>query len=703
MDVGVWLRSLGLGQYEAKFRDNKIDADVLPHVTADDLKDIGVAVVGDRRRLLVGIADLVEAARSAPAADPAPEKSAERRQLTVMFCDLVGSTALSARLDPEDMRAVIAAYHQAVAGIVQGEDGFVAKYMGDGVLTYFGYPRAHEDDAERAVRAGLAIVEAAPKLKTALGGPLHVRVGVATGIVVVGDLVGAGEAQERGVVGTAPNLAARLQGVAPADSVVIADATRGLIGNLFELEDLGAQELKGLARATRAFAVLRVRAVESRFEALHVGGLTPLVGREEEIEILQRRWAKARSGEGQVALVSGEPGIGKSRLAAALMERIADEPHLRMRYFCSPQHVDSAFYPIIRHLERAAGFAAKDDPKTKLDKLDALLAQGPTSPEDSGLLADLIGLGNDERYPVIDLSPIHRRQQTLAALVGQIESLSRATPVLLVFEDAHWADPTSLEMFDRLFERIERLSALAIVTFRPDFAPPWTGRPYTTALTLNRLTRNEIEVLVQRVVGDRALPDSIRSDITERADGVPLFAEEIAKAAVESEGESEAAELDGGDGVACTACARYSACLADGQARSARSRQGDRADRRRDRARFFARVDRGGRRKERARIGDCARLPRPGRHAVPARRSAVCQLSVQTRARPGRSVRHAPAEPPAATPRQDRYGSGRRISRIRGDAARNIGASLRGGAARRESCEILARRRGTCGSSGEQP
>ena len=543
MDVGDWLRSLGLGQYEALFRENDIDAEVLSDLTDGDFEKIGVSL-GHRKRLLKAVAALAGPAPGSPTTStpitPASD-AAERRQLTVMFCDLVGSTALSARMDPEDLREVISAYQKCVAETVRRLGGFVAKYMGDGVLTYFGYPQAHEHDAERAVNAGLALVEAVPKLKTAEGILLQVRVGIATGLVVVGDLIGSGEAQERGVVGTTPNLAARLQGVAPADSVVIADATRRLIGDLFELEDLGAQELKGFDGATRAFAVLRVSAVESRFEAFHAGGLTSLVGRGEEIEILQRRWAKARSGEGQVVLLSGEPGIGKSRLAAALMERLADEPHMRMRYFCSPQHVDSAFYPIIRHLERAAGFAAEDDPKTRLDKLDALLARSPTSPEDSGLLADLLGLGNDGRYPVIELSPIHRRQQTLAALVGQIEALSRATPALLVFEDTHWADPTSLEMFDRLFERIERLSALAIVTFRPDFVPPWTGQPYTTALTLNRLTRNEIEVLVQRVVGNRALPESIRSDITERADGVPLFAEEIAKAAVELEDESEAA------------------------------------------------------------------------------------------------------------------------------------------------------------------
>ena len=331
MDVGDWLRGLGLGQYETAFRDNGVDAVVLPDLTDSDLEKLGV-VLGHRKRLLKAIAGLNESAAgsgpSAAVASAAKPDAAERRQLTVMFCDLVGSTALSARLDPEDMRGIIGAYHKCCASLIERNGGFVAKYMGDGVLAYFGYPQAHEHDAERAVRAGLAIVEAAPKLETAAGAPLHVRVGIATGIVVVGDLLGSGEAQERGVVGDTPNLAARLQGIAAPDSVVIAEGTRKLLGDLFELADLGPQDLKGVAGPTRAWAALRASAQESRFEALHAGGLTALVGREEEIELLLRRWAKAKAGEGQVVLLSGEAGIGKSRLTAALLERLAGEPHV---------------------------------------------------------------------------------------------------------------------------------------------------------------------------------------------------------------------------------------------------------------------------------------------------------------------------------------------------------------------------------------
>ena len=362
-----------------------------------------------------------------------------------MFSDLVGSTALSARMDPEDLREVISAYQKCVAETVQRFGGFVAKYMGDGVLVYFGYPQAHEDDAERAVRAGLELVAAVGDLKTHAA--LQTRVGIATGLVVVGDLIGSGASQEQAIVGETPNLAARLQGIAEPNSVVIAESTRKLVGNLFELEDLGAKDLKGIAGPVRAWAALRPSSVESRFEALHAGGLTELVGREEELELLLRRWSKAKSGEGQVVLLSGEPGIGKSRLTAALLERIAAEPHTRLRYFCSPQRTDSALFPIISQMERAAGFAHDDTVQVKLDKLDALMAQSYTPGQDTALFADMLSLPNDGRYPALELTPQQRRQKTLEALHAQVEMFARKSPVLMIFEDAHWADPTSLEAF----------------------------------------------------------------------------------------------------------------------------------------------------------------------------------------------------------------------------------------------------------------
>ena len=400
-----------------------------------------------------------------------------------MFCDLVGSTAMSARLDPEDMHGAIAAYHKCCSTLIAGNGGFVAKYMGDGVLAYFGYPRAHEHDAEHAVRTGLALVEAAPRLVTAAAAPLHIRVGIATGVVVVGDLLGSGEAQERGVVGDTPNLAARLQGIAEPDSVVIAEGTRKLVGNLFELVELGPQHLKGLPGPTRAFAALRPNVQESRFEALHVGGLTALIGREEELEVLLRRWTRAKAGRGQVALISGEAGIGKSRLTAAFLEQLANEPHARLRYFCSPQHTDSALHPIISHMERAAQFSREDDAKTRLDKLDALLATTSTTREDAALLAELLSLPNDGRYPALDPTPQQRRQKTLEALIGQIEAVARQSPVLMVLEDAHWADHSTLELFGRLADKIDAQRVLQFATFRPEFAAPWIGRSNVTALT----------------------------------------------------------------------------------------------------------------------------------------------------------------------------------------------------------------------------
>jgi class 3 adenylate cyclase/tetratricopeptide (TPR) repeat protein len=545
MNLGAWLRGLGLEKYEAAFRDNEIDDSVLPSLTAEDLKDLGVVVVGHRRKLLDAIAALradtsvkPSPPPPSPTVDRLPADRGERRQVTVMFSDLVGSTALSARLDPEDLREVISAYQRSVAETIRRYDGYVAKYLGDGVLVYFGYPQAHEDDAERAVRAGLDIVTAVTELKAAT--PLQTRIGIATGLVVVGDLIGSGEAQERSIVGETPNLAARLQALAEPDRVLIAESTRRLIGNLFELRDLGAQNLKGIAAPVRTWAALRASSVASRFEALHAGGITDLVGREEERDWLLRRWSQAKNREGQVVLLSGEAGIGKSRLTAALLEGLADEPHTRLRYFCSPQHTNSALFPVIGQMERAAGLTHADNPQAKLDKLDALLAQSATSREDAALFAEMLSLPNDDRYPRLELTPQQRRQRTLEALVSQMQALTRTYPLLMIFEDVHWADPTSLELLGATVARIGSHRALLIVTFRPEFHPPWTGRPHVVSLAINRLTQREAEALIDRVAGNNHIPAGIRQDIIDRSDGIPLFVEEMTKAVLEAGSEGEA-------------------------------------------------------------------------------------------------------------------------------------------------------------------
>ena len=388
------------------------------------------------------------------------------------------------------------------------------------------------------MRAGLELVAAVGALKT--HAPLQTRVGIATGLVVVGDLIGSGASQEQAIVGETPNLAARLQGVAEPNSVVIAESTRKLVGNLFEFEDLGPKELKGIAGPVRACAALRPASVDSRFEAFHASGLTELVGREEELELLLRRWSKAKTGEGQVVLLSGEPGIGKSRLTAAVLERLASEPHTRLRYFCSPRHTDSALYPIISQMERAAGFAHNDTPQAKLDKLDTVLALSFTPRQDAALFAEMLSLPNDGRYPTLELAPQQRRQKTLEALTAQVEVLSRSNPVLMIFEDVHWLDPTTLEALGRTVDRLRTLGVLLIVTFRPEFEPPWIGRPYVTALTLNRLGEREIAAMIDSVTVTKSLPQSIRQDIIERTDGVPLFVEEMTKAVLEAESEGDA-------------------------------------------------------------------------------------------------------------------------------------------------------------------
>ena len=533
--IADWLENLGMSEYAQRFAENGIDFSVLAHLTDQDLKDIGV-LLGHRRKMLAAITEMTGTAPAAPAPTPAtepmPHDTAERRQVTVMFSDLVGSTALSARMDPEDLREVISAYQRCVAENVQRFGGFVAKYMGDGVLVYFGYPQAHEDDAERAVRAGLELVAAVGELETRAS--LQTRVGIATGLVVVGDLIGSGAAQEQTVVGETPNIAARLQSIAEPNTVVIAESTRKLLGNLFDLQDLGAQDLKGIAEPVRAWAALRPSAIESRFEALRAA-TTPLVGRDEEVALLMRRWEQAKAGDGQIVLISGEPGIGKSRIAETVAERLATEPHIRLRYFCSRHHEDSALHPAISQLERAAGFQREDTAEQRLDKLEALLLKGANDLEEAApLIADLLSISTGDRYPVLELTPQKRKERTLTALVTQLEGLSRREPVLMVYEDVHWSDPTTRELLDLLIDRVSGLRVLVIITFRLEFNPPWVGRPHVTLLTLSRLPPRQRAEMITRVTGGKALPKEIADQIIDRTDGVPLFIEELTKSVVES-------------------------------------------------------------------------------------------------------------------------------------------------------------------------
>ena len=469
-----------------------------------------------------------------PEPQPSSISSAERRQLTVMICDLVGARVLAARLDPEDLREIIAAYHRAIAEIAAEFDGLIGKHMSDGVMVYFGYPQAHEDDAERAVRAGLGMIDAVGRLHVGAG-KLQARVGIATGLVVVGGSMGEGPAREQSVVGEAPHLAAGLQASAQADTVVIAAGTRRLVGALFEYRDLGAVAVHGIVEPVRAWQPLRPSIVASRFEALRGSALSPLVGRDEEIDLLLRRWARAKAGNGQVVLVSGEPGLGKSRIAAAFGEGLHAEPHLRLRYFCSPYHQDSALFPFIGQLERAAGFDHDDTPEARVVKLETLVAASAPVESDVPLLAELLSVPSDSRYPPLDLSPQLKKEKTFEALFRQFTKLAQQRPVLMIFEDLQWADPTSRELLDLIVERVASLAVLLIATFRPEFQSPWTDQPHVTALSLRRLERNESDELIRGIVGNAsALSNQVVEEIAERTDGVPLFLEELTKAVLET-------------------------------------------------------------------------------------------------------------------------------------------------------------------------
>jgi predicted ATPase/class 3 adenylate cyclase len=542
MDVGGWLRNLGLGQYEAAFIENDIDTGVLPELTEGDLEKLGVSL-GHRKRLITAIKALAGGSRSAlitgevgekAPSDYSPITAAERRHLTVMICDLVGSTALSARLDPEDMGAVIDAFQAACARITVAFDGFLAEFRGDGILAYFGYPRAHEDDAERTVCAGLDIVAAVARLKTRADEPLSVRIGIATGLVVVGG--GEGALREHTVVGDTPNLAARIQALADPGTVIVAASTRQLLGNRFRLRDLGLHMVKGIAEPIAAWAVDGMSASESRFEAAHAAGLTALIGREDELDSLLKRQRLAWKGEGQIVLISGEPGIGKSRLVAALEERIAGEPYTPLRYQCSPHHINSALYPFIAQIERAARFKADDASEQRLDKLEALLAiAAPRVQNPAPLFAALLSIPFGDRYPVPAPNPAQQRRRTFAALLDQFENLARQKPVLLVFEDAHWADATSLDLVDLTVERMRQLPVLALFTLRPQFEPPWAGLPNVSALTLGRLDRSNVESIVTQLTHGRALPAEVMNAIAAKTDGNPLFVEELTKAVLEGD------------------------------------------------------------------------------------------------------------------------------------------------------------------------
>ena len=543
-DTSGWLVENGLEKYSSAFAEAEIEFTDLVHLTDEDLKEIGLPV-GPRRRAIEAIKRLsvnpdtsVAEVQAKPASLPeaaSPQQTstsdAERRHLTVMFIDLVSSTEMAGRIDAEDMRNVITNYQNTVAGVVSRYEGFVAKFMGDGVLCYFGWPRANEDDAERAVRAGLSIIDTVKNMKAADGTPLATRIGIATGVVIVGDLIGSGATQEAAVVGETPNLAARLQGVAEPNQIVLPKETQRLLGNTYTLRSMGDQALKGISGSVEAFVVEGEASVESRFAARQSGTLTPIVGRDREIELMLERWALARSGQGQLLIVSGEAGIGKSRITRAVIDEIGREDHIRMTYQCSPYHADSAFYPVIQQMSFAAGINQADTPDERLDKIEVLLGADNDALK---FVAPMMGLDGEARYGKLDMTPAQQRARTMQALTGLLVEQARDKPLLLVYEDLHWIDPTSLELLDLLLDAIADQPIMILATARPTFEYGFGGHPIVTRFALNRLGKDQIGAIVSKLTDGKVLPDEIMEIIASRTDGVPLFVEELTKTILES-------------------------------------------------------------------------------------------------------------------------------------------------------------------------
>jgi len=537
LDIDSWLQRIGLAHYAPAFRDNDIDLPLLLRLTDADLKDIGIASLGHRRRLLDAVGELaaspMQAAHFSPVA--ASGLTPERRQLTVLFCDLVGSTALSTRLDPEDLRNLIRSYQQAASKHIAHFDGHLAQFLGDGVLAYFGWPRAHEDDAERAVRAGLAISSEVAALSSPDQDRLLARVGIATGLVVVGDLIGEGSGQQHAVTGETPNLAARLQGIAPQGAVVVGATTRQLVGDAFVLREMGALDLKGIAKPVLAYEVLSERALESRFAAKHGDGVSPIVGRDEELATLLTHWRQASDGSGQVVLLTGEAGIGKSRMAEAIVEQAQGAGAHLLRYQCSPYHTDTPLHPAVQELTLAARLVSEDALEVKLDRLEHLLDPLGLM-RDAPLMAALLGLDTSQRYGPMEAPPDEQRRRTLAALVERLATMAAQRPVLWLIEDAHWLDASTLELVTLALDRLASSRVLMLITARPEFTAPFAdSRPFAL-IRLSRLDRTAARNVVMQVTRGKELPASVLEEILSKADGLPLFTEEITRAVIESGG-----------------------------------------------------------------------------------------------------------------------------------------------------------------------